>query len=125
MYKGTEWTDDVYDPVSGELILEGTPVDSAHLNQMEEGIAQAHRMAESGTVSMTSKGEYPFPGSSATIQLSQERPLLNYEVTWELVEADGPVSAVVVTRRAAASFTAQYYGSAKNATLRYFVTGGF
>ena len=57
MYKGTEWADDVYDPETGELILEGTPVDAARLNQMEKGIADAHRLAESGTVNMTSAGE--------------------------------------------------------------------
>lgn len=125
MYKGTEWADDVYDPVTGELILEGTPVDAARLNQMEKGIADAHRLAESGTVSMTSAGEYPFPGTSVTIQLAKERPKLDYQVEWELVDSNGPVSEVVISKRYSDRFDAYYVGSATTATLRYFVTGGF
>ena len=125
MYKGTEWKDDVYDPVSGELILEGTPVDAARLNQMEQGIADAHRLAESGTVNMTGAGEYPFPGTRVTIQLEKERPKLDYQVDWELMESNGPVSEVVIAKRYSDRFDAYYVGSATTATLRYFVTGGF
>lgn len=125
MYQGTKWVDDVYDAATGELILEGTPVDAARLNAMEEGIAQAHRLAESGEVTMTNTGEYPFNTSGATIQLETERPLLNYQVAWEVLETDGPVADIFVTTRKASSFMARFVGSAQNVKLRYYVTGGF
>lgn len=125
MYTATTWNDDIYDAETGELIQEGTPVDAERLNKMEQGIVQAHNMLESGTVTLTNSGEYPFNDSNAAIKLSIERPLLNYLVNFEIVEADGPMKEIIVVNRTKTAFGVRFTGSAKNVTLQYFVTGGF
>lgn len=125
MYTATEWCDDVYDAVSGELIQEGTPVDAPRLNKMEQGIKDAHELMETGEVTMTNTAEYPFNDSFAKIPLKKTRSKLDYQVYWEVLEATGPVGNVIVRARRAGMFEANYTGSATNATLRYFVTGGF
>lgn len=125
MYNPTIWRDDVYDATNGELIQEGTPVDATRLNKMEQGILDAHGMMEAGEVTMTNTAEYPFNDSFAKITLEKARSKLDYQVCWEVLEADGPVGDVIVRVRRAGMFEASYTGSATSATLRYFVTGGF
>lgn len=125
MYAPTIWIDDVYDPQTGELIQEGTPCDAERLKKIEQGIQAAHGVMEAGEVSMTTLSEYPFNDSAERIELTVARPLLNYQVSFEVLEADGPVGDVVVTYRETAAFGVHYTGSARTVRLRYFVTGGF
>lgn len=63
MYERTYWVDHVVSPQhlyhvedngdgtqtitqAGDVIQEGTPIDQAHLNHMEEGIEEAHRLID-------------------------------------------------------------------------------
>lgn len=41
-YTPTEWEDRVIDDETGEAIIEGTPVDEAHMNNVEAGILISH-----------------------------------------------------------------------------------
>lgn len=47
-YEKTVWIDHVEDPITGEVYTQGTPVDAAHLNKMEQGIADAIPASEKG-----------------------------------------------------------------------------
>lgn len=66
MYERTHWVDHVVSPQftytiddngdgthsvnpAGQVIQEGTPIDQAHLNHMEEGIEAAHKLIEALT----------------------------------------------------------------------------
>lgn len=41
-YVPTEWTDEIIDPITGELIQKGTVVNARRLNNMEKGIKDTH-----------------------------------------------------------------------------------
>ena len=41
-YKKTFWEDDIFDPVTQEIISEGTPVLAKYLNNIENGVFNAH-----------------------------------------------------------------------------------
>lgn len=45
-YTPTEWLDHIVDPVTGEVIQQGTPVSATKLNNMERGIAEAYEASE-------------------------------------------------------------------------------
>lgn len=47
-YEKTTWIDHVEDPITGEVYTQGTPVDAAHLNKMEQSIADAIPASEKG-----------------------------------------------------------------------------
>ncbi len=48
-YEKTTWIDHVEDPITGEVYKQGTPVDAARLNKIEQGIADAIPSNEKGT----------------------------------------------------------------------------
>jgi len=45
-YTPTEWLDHIVDPLTGEIIQQGTPVSATRLNNMERGIKEAYDAAE-------------------------------------------------------------------------------
>lgn len=46
MYEKTNWIDHIEDPISGEVLQEGTQIDSTKMNKIEQGIADAHALAD-------------------------------------------------------------------------------
>lgn len=141
-YERTYWKDHVTDQ-DGNVIQEGTPMDQAHFNNMEEGITEAFLMAltalqnqrslqdEVGAlvntvidVTLTNTETYPFNNSLTTVALSGEdiRNTLDYTVQ---VEADG-VSAgdFVITDKLVNGFKIAYTGSAASVSARCFIRGG-
>lgn len=45
-YNRTFWTDRIKDPITGEIIEPGVPVNARRLNNMEEGISDTHENAK-------------------------------------------------------------------------------
>lgn len=45
-YTPTEWKDEIKDPITGEIIQQGTRVNARRLNNIEQGIKQTHDNAE-------------------------------------------------------------------------------
>lgn len=142
-YNPTSWQDDIYDQETGELIQEGTPMSRTQFYNMETGILgnnilgayllqhvmQQQRslndlVGEIKEVTLTNSLDYPFNNSATTIALEHERDNLTYRVGVEVVEADGLVGDILVYDKALNGFKIRYTGSARNVTLRYYVTGG-
>ncbi len=61
-YEKTIWVDHEEDPITGEVYTQGTPVDAAHLNKMEQGIAGAQSAAETALRFYTTETEPDDPG---------------------------------------------------------------
>lgn len=142
-YVPTPWQDDIYDEDTGELIQEGTPMSRTQFYNMETGIlgnnvlgaylvqqmmlhqrSLADLEGEIKEIALTNSLEYPFNDSAVTVALEHERDTLKYKVDVEVLTTDGLVGDVVVYDKALNGFKLRYTGSAKNVTLRYFVTGG-
>lgn len=45
-YQKTGWVDHIVDPVTGEVVQQGTKVTATRMNKMEQGIADAHVLTE-------------------------------------------------------------------------------
>ncbi|MFI8714426.1 hypothetical protein ACIGKN_21180, partial [Brevibacillus brevis] len=45
-YQKTAWVDHIVDPVTGEVVQQGTKVTATRMNKMEQGIADAHVLTE-------------------------------------------------------------------------------
>ncbi|MED1945843.1 MULTISPECIES: hypothetical protein [Brevibacillus] len=45
-YQKTGWVDHIVDPVTGEVVQQGTKVTASRMNKMEQGIADAHVLTE-------------------------------------------------------------------------------
>jgi hypothetical protein len=73
-YEPTQWVDHIVDPITGEVIQQGTPVNAKHLNNMEQGIVEAHDASETAlgrTDSLTldeldMRMQYEFDGHART-----------------------------------------------------------
>ena len=167
MYTRTIWVDEVteyegvfhetdlgggdvkHDPVTGEVLVEGTPQDAAHWNNMEEGIMDAHvaedlminftrqnlwriedleraTAQETGTVTLTNSLAFPFNNSIVTVPLTVTRENLNYVVEVIKVEpTGGPSGEVEVSERQVNGFKMAFTGSASSVKVTYAVIGGF
>lgn len=144
MYNKTAWQDHVVDQGTGAVIQQGTPVSAGNLLNLENGsfenresvtalfqeVLQAQRdikdnKAEVGTVTLTNTQEYPFNNSKNTVALVEGRNKVNgYEVSVDIVTADGPVGDIIVSDKLTNGFKIEYTGSAKNVTVKYFLRGG-
>ncbi|XJZ25938.1 hypothetical protein ACF5W4_11050 [Bacillota bacterium Lsc_1132] len=143
-YNKTQWLDHVTDPTTGAIVQQGTPVSAGNLNNLENGVyetretvtalaqevLQAERdirdnKAEIGTFTLTNSQEYPFNNSLKTVALVEDRnKITDYSVALEVVSADGPVGDLIVSGKLVNGFKAQFTGSAKNVTLKYYLRGG-
>lgn len=171
MYTRTIWVDEVteyegvfhetdlgggdvkHDPVTGEVLVEGTPQDAAHWNNMEEGIWDAHSavqilinalrqldwqhddrlkwlekatIQETGVKTLTNTQSFPFNNSIVTVPLTTTRDNLNYVVEVIKVEATGGLAGdIEITERQVNGFKMAFTGSASSVKVTYAVIGGF
>lgn len=141
-YDIIRWQDEVIDQ-NGDIMQEGTLHDEVNMNRMEGGILESHLLAtmllqqgiqqkqiladlegEIGQVALTNSETFPFNNSIKTIALQKQRDNLNYRVITEVISADGEVGNVIVTDKQLNGFKIAFTGSAKNATIKYYVQGG-
>lgn len=144
MYERTNWQDHVVDQTTGEVIQQGTPVSAGNLKKLEDAVfenretaamlaqevLQAKRGIEDnaavvGTVVLTNTQQYPFNNSRQTVAITPNRNTVSdYEVTTEVVSADGPVGDIKVSDKQTNGFKLEHTGSAKTVTVKYFLRGG-
>lgn len=139
-------SDGTYDlqRAEGKIIQQGTARSAKNYNNLESGvlgnaiyelvlqqqILQVQRQAdenkgEFGTVKVTSTRTFPFPSASITVPLKERRSTLNYTVTIEDITAvNGFVENVEIYDKQLNGFKVRYSGSAKEADIRYRITGG-
>lgn len=56
-YTPTTWVNHYEDPVTGEVLQQGTDVDEQHLNNIEKGIVDAHAKADDALAGLKTKAE--------------------------------------------------------------------
>lgn len=128
----------------GRIIQQGTPQSASRFNHMEMGILEAYLLAqllesrtlqilrdiealtgESGEVTITSTGKYPFNEAAVTVPLQAQRANLDYRVELEVVEVEGGMAeAVRAYDKQKNGFKIAFNGSAKAVKIKYWVTGG-
>lgn len=128
----------------GTIVQAGTPVSASNLNKQEKGVFEGMEMAamlaqellqakrdiedskaEIGTTTLTNTSEYPFNNSKKTVAIVEKRNTIKgYEVSVDVVTADGPVGDIKVSDKQVNGFKVEYTGSAKNVTLKYYLRGG-
>jgi len=166
-YPITEWLDEVdefedrftesqnpdgsitHTKVRGTVQQQGTPLDAAHFNNMEKGIADAHDATllllnahrqnewriedletataqETGTKALTNTNGFLFNNSKVTVPLTKVRDNLNYVVeVIEVTATGGPAGEIEITERQVNGFKMAFTGSATAVTVKYAVIGGF
>lgn len=140
-YNKTIWKDHVVDGVT--IIQQGTPMNAANFNNMEEGIFESTELGnvilqqviqnkrniadlegEIKDVALTNTLAYPFTNSAKTVSLSKSRDTTNYRVVTEIISTDGVVEEVEVYDKQLNGFKMKYIGSAQNVMIRCFIQGG-
>lgn len=130
-------------PAPGEIIERGTQQSSTNFGNMDFGVMEVALMAaftamnlrlvqnsvddiqgQVLTVALTNTRKFPATNAEKTVSLPKTVNNVNYGVTAEIVEADGPVECVEVYGKALNAFKVNYSGSARNVTLKLHVTGG-
>ena len=91
-------------------------------NDMISGTQKAQLLT--GIVTLTNTKEYPFNDSMQTVVLEKEMACCNYLVNAESVKAAGEVGDIIVLDKAVNGFKIMFTGSAKQADIQYFVSGG-
>lgn len=124
---------------AGTVMQQGTPQDQAHFNNLEIGVVDTHLAAllllnaarqnaweiEYGTVVLTNTGTYPFNTSQVSVALSAAKENGDYLVLTEVTDFDGNVGEIEVTSKLTNGFKIAFTGSAKSATIKYTVIGGY
>ncbi len=125
--------------LAGTVQTEGTPQDQTHFNNMETGIhdisiavalllnhvRQNGWGIERGTVTLTNHQQFPFNDSAQTVPLENRRENENYVVLTEVVSFNGNVGELDISDKLTNGFKLGYTGSAKTATVKYIVIGGY
>lgn len=133
-----EWT-----PEPGEIVKRGTQQSSTNFGNMDFGLLENalivglvkanlryvqdtvdNLRGQILTADLSNTLKYPASNAEKTIALPQMVNNTDYEVTTEIVTADGPVERVEVYGKALNAFKVIYYGSAKNVTVKLHVIGG-
>lgn len=128
----------------GNIIQDGTAVSANNLNNIEQAVFENRESVvnvsqevlqvkrdvedvkvEIGQTSLTNTLEYPFNNSRKTVAIVEKRNTIrDYEISIDIVSADGPVGQVKVSDKQVNGFKVEYTGSAKNVTLKYYLRGG-
>lgn len=151
MYKPTEWEDRVLDQDTGDVLVDGTPVNEVNLNNIETGTHDSHTalavfiqyfmqfdrwvrqkvadftaefLNEIQTVTLTNSLTFPFNDSVYTVSLATPRKTLNYDVSWEVTAASGNVGDITVSDKQLNGFKIAFDGSATSVTLKIRIKGG-
>jgi hypothetical protein len=78
----------------------------------------------SGLVTLSNTKPYPFNNSVQTAALETSRDNQDYLVHTEVISSTGEVGDILVSDRAVNGFKIAFTGSARQAVIRYHVTGG-
>ena len=134
-----------HDAAPGEIVQEGTPVNAANLNALDDAALQAIMMAAENTVHLrqikdavdAQEGEqievvlkngqqYPFNNSKKPVQLTTNRNRKTYTVLTEVLASQGGgVGDIVISDKLLNGFKAEYTGAATEVTVNCIVQGGF
>ena len=132
------------DKAPGEVIVEGTPMNASHLNDMDYGIVEAAMMAkfhndmlrkmqdsiegldgEKITVTLTNSQAYPFNNSKKTVGLSKNRNKNDYTVHVEVQSyTGGGVGDIEISEKLLNGFKIAHTGAASSVTVICTVQGG-
>jgi hypothetical protein len=77
-----------------------------------------------GTITLTNTQQYPFNNSVQTAALEASRDNQDYIVQTEVVSSIGEVGDIIISDKAVNGFKIAFTGSARQAVIRYHVTGG-
>lgn len=124
---------------AGEVMQKGTPQDQVHFNNIETGIVDAHLAIgmllnyarqngweiERGSIDLSNSESFPFNNSVQTISLAKEFGSKDYIVLTEIENAKGNAGEVEISDKLTNGFKIGFNGSAKSATVKYTVLGGF
>lgn len=106
-------------------IAEHSKDGSAHQDIRDELAAlETQTKLEIGTVTISNQQAYPFPGAGQTVDLKTDRKNTDYTVVVEVESAVGNVQAVEVYDKATNGFKVRIDGSASEAKIKYYVSGG-
>jgi len=135
----------------GEVIQQGTPQSATNFNNQENGIQDAHTafqvflhyfmqfdrwirqkvadfaaefLNEIQEVTLTNTLTFPFNDSTQTVSLGTARKTLNYDVSWELISANGNVGDITVFDKQLNGFKIAFDCSATSVTLKLRIKGG-
>ena len=151
LYDPTIWKDHVVDE-HGNVVQQGTNMNAENFNHMECGIFDAqifaallmnfarqqgwriddvneylatHNVVETGQITLTNSESFPFNNSKSTVALTNQQQSVNYVVITSVSAFVGNVGDVEVSDRLVNGFKLAFTGSAKSATIKYIVIGGF
>lgn len=134
---------------TGEVYVEGTPQSAANFNRMEDGIEDAHIVAdltlialrqigwrtedlekataqETGEVTLNNSGGFLFNNSKVTVPLTNVRDNLNYVVEIiSVTPTGGPAGEIEVSERQINGFKIAFTGSSTKVVVKYAVIGGY
>ena len=110
-----------------------------HFNNIETGIVDAHLAIgmllnyarqngweiERGSIDLSNSESFPFNNSIQTISLKKEFGSKDYIVLTEIENAKGNAGEVEISDKLTNGFKMGFNGSAKSATVKYTVLGGF
>ena len=82
-------------------------------------------VCEDGTVTLTNSKKYPFNDSKQTIALTKTQKNQKYVIIAQITASTGSAGDIVVSDKAVNGFKMAFTGGAKNATVKYYVIGGF
>lgn len=141
MYQRSFWQDHVVDQ-DGEVIQQGTLLDQAHFNNLEEGVADTslalafhqfgalqrsyNEETEQQTVKLGMNAlAWPFNNKETTVALKQMRENENYSVEVAVLSySGGLLGNIRVTGRARNGFKLVHDGSATNVQVSLRISGG-
>ena len=78
-----------------------------------------------GTINLTNAQEFPFNNSQTSVALQRPQSDSNYIVVAFVETAVGNVGEIEIADKLTNGFKISYSGSAKSATIKYIVIGGF
>lgn len=79
---------------------------------------------EIGTVTLVNTKPYPFNDSVQTVALKSSRKNQDYMIQTEVVTTVGEVGDITISGKAVNGFKLAFTGSATQAVIRYYITGG-
>ena len=137
----------------GTVQQQGTPLNAANFNHLEEGVLDAHMavsllinalrqldwqhddrlkwlekatIQETGEKTLTNTQAFPFNNSIVTVPLVTTRDNLNYVVeVISVTPTGGPAGDIEITERQTNGFKMAFTGSASSVKVKYAVIGGF
>ena len=122
--------DDVEDVADDILIVDqdGDLASKLIINVLREHMWQNEDDAlvcEEGTTTLTNTKRFPFNDSKKSVSLAKTQKNTKYIIIAETSTVAGNIGEISVSDRLTNGFKLAFSGSAKSATVKYYVIGGF